>query len=236
MTRTVRPFTVEFSRSRKRKVKTERPDDTIPSQPAHPVLRPPASGGAPSESSMGEARRLAEAVFGGPRNAPPPGEPAAPIIANEPAMERPAPAMQQRVLPDLLAEDPVAVLLRQREAEEAARRRRPVVPRPDPSAEAPPKWAVSADVVPSGPSKPPARPAIRKVPVASVGQAAAQPPAALPAAHKSQSNAATPGESEKPAAQKPVSRLASRRAERLGLTERFLPGERWKRRLPKICR
>src|SRR4051794_1203918 len=110
MTRTVRPFTVEFSRSRKRKDKTERPDDTILPQPTHPAPRPPASGGAPSEPSMGEARRLAEAVFGGLRSASPPGEtlvardderPTGPIVASEATMERPAPTMQQRVLPDL---------------------------------------------------------------------------------------------------------------------------------------
>lgn len=228
MTRTMRPFTVEVSRSRTRKVTAERPDDTATTRQPTQGLRAPAAGAPTFEHGMGESRRLAEAVFGA-RSAPPqePARSPAPAaedpfrspLAEPVAPARPAPQVAQRVLPDLLSEDPMAVLLREREAEEAARRRRPAAQ----------KSSEPVRAAPERKAKPAPKAKRQPVPTPPKARVAVPPAAPIVAASQAVMPARTGTEAL-------ALRLVRRREERLGATERFAPGERWKRRLPKSLR
>jgi hypothetical protein len=224
MTRVTRPFTVEIKRSR---VATRPP--ASPSAPA-PQTDPDLSRAqfaedpplrvTPEPGGSSAARQAAEALFA--RVAKPhPQEPAAAIPLEESV---PAPA-GRRILADLNAKDPLEELLKAR----AQDFDRPRQPRPRAENGRHEEFA--------GASIPRKRPVVIEEPAATVvaARTAAPKPSSSPEPAKPAfANAASLAE-EKPTsaparAGRPVARPKRRGSQHLAR------GERWKRRLPEICR
>jgi hypothetical protein len=213
-----------------------------------------------ADSFLSERHRLADQLLFG--TSAPVGSPARPgdgglsIRISEPTLERAAAAaitpkapaeaghvqrLTGRILPDLLGETRAEERLRQEAEEQAARLRAPRgSPKTRPSVE--PMWAdtpvgnepdpeheVVLDLTPAAEPLSLDEPVL---PVEEVGAPAAMQP--IPSLSVSPLDR-SPGRSRLRGCRKKADQAVSRRAERQGASTRLRAGEKWKRRLPRVC-
>jgi hypothetical protein len=213
-----------------------------------------------ADSFLSERHRLADQLLFG--TSAPVGSPARPgdgglsIRISEPTLERAAAAaitpkapaeaghvqrLTGRILPDLLGETRAEERLRHEAEEQAARLRAPRgSPKTRPSVE--PMWAdtpvgnepdpeheVVLDLTPAAEPLSLDEPVL---PVEEVGAPAAMQP--IPSLSVSPLYR-SPGRSRLRGCRKKADQAVGRRAERQGASTRLRAGEKWKRRLPRVC-